>query len=384
MSSICEFELSNSNGVYYSGEILCGAIILKTSFAKDIRDIRIIFRGEGKVCWSENQKRKHSDGNYTNESINFVANKLYIDNVTTVHGEGTLQPGTYTYPFEIQLPLECPTACEGRFGHIRYILALMLRRPSRFDNTFSKPLTVIKSQDLNLNPSFRTPVTSEDIYNSSSWFCLGGKITATLSIPFGGYAIGQRIKFTLQIQNQSMYDLNGYSIEFNRNMRFTAHSPHLKSRDDITILYRKTYDNLCKTTRIFNGDFQIVSTPPTTENTGILRVNYILQVILNTGGGCNAKKVKSVRLPIFIGDVPLRESFASTEPIESDNFIATTPTAPDLILDEESDNDLPPSYQELCPPSFEEAIRSGSPFIDIELDEHNRHVGFSPLYPTYS
>ncbi|XP_037825333.1 arrestin domain-containing protein 17-like isoform X3 [Lucilia sericata] len=218
-----------------------------------------------------------------NENIQMVTTQMSrsilwltncIDNITTVHGEGTLQPGTYTYQFEIQLPLECPTACEGRFGHIRYILALMLRRPSRFDNTFSKPLTVIKSQDLNLNPAFRTPVTSEDIYNSISWFCLGGKITATLSIPFGGYAIGQRIKFTLQIHNQSMNDLYGYTIEFTRNMRFTAHSPHLRSRDDITILYKKTYDNICKTstTRIFNGDFQIVSTPPSTENTGILRL----------------------------------------------------------------------------------------------------------------
>lgn len=78
-----------------------------------------------------------------------------MDNNRTVQGEGILRPGTYTYRFEIPLPQETPTACEGRYGHIRYILALMLRRPSGFDNTFSKPLTVIKSQDLNLNPEFR-------------------------------------------------------------------------------------------------------------------------------------------------------------------------------------------------------------------------------------
>lgn len=37
MPSTCEFQLNNSNAVYYSGDIVSGAIVLKTSFAKDVR-----------------------------------------------------------------------------------------------------------------------------------------------------------------------------------------------------------------------------------------------------------------------------------------------------------------------------------------------------------
>lgn len=35
------------------------------------------------------------------------------------------------------------------------------------------------------------------------------------------------------------------------------------------------------------------------------------------------------------------------------------------------------------PPTFEEATRSHSPFIDMDKDERHRHIGFRPLYPTY-
>ncbi|XP_065364491.1 arrestin domain-containing protein 3-like [Calliphora vicina] len=383
MPSTCEFQLNNSNAVYYSGEVVSGAIVLKTLFAKDVRDIRLIFRGEGKVSWTETESRKHSDGTRTNESVNFIANEVYMDNTTTVHDEGILRPGTYTYRFEIPLPEETPTACEGRYGHIRYILALMLRRPSCFDNTFSKPLTVIKSQDLNLNPDFRIPIVTENIVNSCCWSCLSGNINTILKVPFGGYAIGQRVKFSVIIQNHSMTDIHSYTIEFIRRMTFTARSPHQRRRHDLTILHTKIYDNRCKpwTMSNFDGDFPIVSTPPSTEGDSILRVGYSLKVTFHMGGFSANNNNNSLSLPIFIGDVPLRESFVTSEDMESDRFIDAAPTAPELFSD---DPDLPPSYQELCPPSFEEAIRSGSPFIDIDKDEHNRHIGFRPLYPMYS
>ncbi|XP_065354354.1 arrestin domain-containing protein 3-like [Calliphora vicina] len=379
MPSTCEFQLNNPNAVYNSGDIISGAIVLNTNSPKVIRDIRIIFRGEGKVSWTETERRRKSDGTYTNHTVKYKANELYIDNSTTVLGEGTLPAGTHTYTFQILVPLRCPTSCEARYGHIRYELMLKLNRPFRFDNEFSKPLTVLKLLDLNLNPAFRIPIESEDVFSSCCWSCSNGTVNTTLTIPFGGYAIGQSIKYSLYIQNQSMNDIEGYTIEFNRKIIFTARTPRHKVREEKTTLHNKSYGVRCLrlTTRIFDGNFLIVSTPPTTEGEGIISVRYSLKVIISSSDN-------SISVPIVIGTVPLRESMETAVPSQNDRLVTVAPTAPELRLVDQSGSDLPPSYQELGPPSFEEATRSSSPFIDTDRNEHNRHIGFRPLYPSYS
>ncbi|XP_065354353.1 arrestin domain-containing protein 3-like [Calliphora vicina] len=382
MPSTCEFQLNNPNAVYNSGDTVSGAIVLNTNSPKDIRDIRIIFRGEGKVSWTETERRRKSDGTYTNHTVQYKAHELYIDNTTTVCGEGTLPAGTHTYTFQILLPLLCPTSCEGRYGHIRYELMLKLNRPFRFDNEFSIPLTVLKLIDLNLNPAFRIPIESEDVFSSCWWCCSNGTVNTTLTIPFGGYAIGQSVKYSLYVQNQSMDDIEGYTIEFNRKIIFVARTPHHKVREDKTTLHKKSYGIRCLrlTTRIFDGNFLIVSTPPTTEGESIISVRYSIKVILNMAG-CSSDNSMSV--PIVIGTVPLRESMLTAVPLETNRLITVAPTAPELPQDDQRGNDLPPSYQELGPPSFEEATRSSSPFIDTDRNKHNRHIGFRPLYPSY-
>ncbi|XP_037825326.1 arrestin domain-containing protein 1-like isoform X5 [Lucilia sericata] len=305
-------------------------------------DICITFYGEAKVSWKKTRRQGK-----VNHTIHYKSNELYIDNTTTVHGEGTLPAGIHTYNFQIALPFECPTSCEGRFGHIRYTLTLKLTRPYRFNNIFNKVLTVVKPQDLNFSPVLRIPIETEDNFNSCLWFCSKGSINVKLSIPFGSYAIGQIAKYSVHIQNQSMIDINGYTIYFISKVTFTAHEPKHKTRDDETSVYEKSYDVKCLrlTTRIFDGTFPIGPTTPSTPGESIIKVQYLLKVTLNMAG-CN--KDKSILIPIFIGTIPMRENVI---PLENDPLIV--PTAPALTLNEQRSNDLPPSYQDLDPPSRE-------------------------------
>ena len=80
---------------------------------------------------------------------------MYINNSTLVHGEGNLPAGLHTYSFVIPLPWECPTSIEGKYGHVRYEISLRLNRYLRFDNIYKQPITVIRTIDLNLNPSYK-------------------------------------------------------------------------------------------------------------------------------------------------------------------------------------------------------------------------------------
>lgn len=63
-----------------------------------------------------------------------------------------IQPGSYIYNFSCQLPYEVPSSFESPYGHIRYSVKVVLDRPKRFDNTFTKNFTVLKALDLNYEP----------------------------------------------------------------------------------------------------------------------------------------------------------------------------------------------------------------------------------------
>lgn len=56
--------------------------------------------------------------------------------------------GTYTYPFECQLPVEVPSSIETDVGAIKYVANLVLDRPSWQIPTPDFLFTVIKPFDL--------------------------------------------------------------------------------------------------------------------------------------------------------------------------------------------------------------------------------------------
>ncbi|XP_075145124.1 arrestin domain-containing protein 17-like [Haematobia irritans] len=386
MPSTCKFQLNSPNGVYYSGQTVSGNVILNTESVKDIRNIRIRFLGESKVSWSETERRRRSDGHYHSHTVYYRANEVYVDNATLVRGAGKLPKGTYTFSFNIFLPLACPTSCEGRYGHTRYALWLIIDRPLRFDNEFSKPLTVLRTADLNLNPAFKVPVQAEEIASLGCWPCSSGKITYILRVPFGAYAAGQTLRYSLLIQNQSMSDISGFEVEFNELVTFTAHTPRHKTRETNTTLAHQVREEQCLrlSNRQIDGELVLPSLPPDTEGMGIIRVQHTLDFELEVDG-CHTNKTISV--PIFIGTIPIRESLMSVPsmnlPESSDNgYTNIMPTAP--LLPQADDNmDKPPSYGDLQPPSFEEAMRSESPFKDPDANEHSQVIGFRPLYPVY-
>ncbi|XP_013118294.2 arrestin domain-containing protein 3 [Stomoxys calcitrans] len=377
MPSVFLCNLDHPNGVYYSGQTINGTIQLNTTKEKQVRNVRIVFLGEGKVKWDESYTTTDSNGNSTTHTTYYRSHEVYVNNETFVRGEGVLPVGLHTYTFSITLPAQCPTSCEGTYGHIRYGISLILNRVLRFDNVYHIPLTVLQTVDLNLNPVFRLPLLAEDSASVCCWPCSGGKMMYSLRAPFGAYTPGQVVKYALAIQNQSMASTNGYKLQFIQKMTFTATSPSRKQKHTRTTLIKQESPETCLrlTNRIFKGEFRIPSVSPTTDASSIIYVEYKMKITIFMLG-CH--KSRDISLPIFIGNIPLRESRVSPEPV--------SPTAPEMEKPsaDASSADMPPSYHDLKPPSYEAALQSESPFVDHDVDKHHRVVGFRPLYPVYS
>ena len=89
---------------------------------------------------------------YVNTTINYRGSKVFVEADTILSDANVLTPGSHRYNVENILPLKCPTSCEGRFSHVRYELTVQLKRAD-YDDYFIKPITVISTVDLNLNPN---------------------------------------------------------------------------------------------------------------------------------------------------------------------------------------------------------------------------------------
>ncbi|KAH8369146.1 hypothetical protein KR009_002747 [Drosophila setifemur] len=376
MPSTCSFELDRPEPIYYSGETITGRATLTTTENKSVNEVYILFEGEAKVRWEERRTRTQN-GKTHHYTEYFRGKHTYLNTRTNVFGSGELPAGTHTYTFCIALPLECPSSVVQKYGKITYEISVVIDRQWRFNNIFKQPLTVLQTYNLNMSPELLVPLVLEETKYFCCWPCSSGPVLTTLTIPFGGYAPGQKIRFTLEIDNQSSgYDLDGIEVCLKQTYVFRAESPHHKTREKVYRLNETGHGEqvLRLSKRVINGILAIPAVPPSSRNSGIISVSYCVILAIDMGS-CHVNTEFDV--PIIIGTIPLAQS--AEDPRNVVNWIPETPDTPAGAA-----GDLPPSYDNCKPPTFEEATKFGEKFIDTDVDEHNRTDDFIPRYPMYT
>ena len=79
-------DLRGEKRNFFPGEAICGDVLLTVNRELKLREVRIEFYGEAKVCWTEAtrpKKRKAEMRDYTNY-------EQYLNIAATVFGKGTL------------------------------------------------------------------------------------------------------------------------------------------------------------------------------------------------------------------------------------------------------------------------------------------------------
>ncbi|BFF89509.1 arrestin domain-containing protein 3 [Drosophila madeirensis] len=377
MPTVCTFELDHSDPIYYSGEVINGRINLHTDSNKSVNEVYILFRGEAKVSWNEHKTRT-SNGKTQHYTENYRGKQTYLRTRTQVFGSGDLPSGDHQYTFCIPLPLDCPTSCDMKYGKIFYEISLVIDKQWGFNKDFKQPLTVIQTYNLNISPDLLIPLVREDVKYFCCWPCTSGPVLSTLTIPFGGYAPGQKIHYSLEIDNKSgAYDLDGFELQLKQVSLFKAQTPHYKTRDIDKRLY-----GCCKgervlrfSKRVINGTLLIPSVPPTTRTDSIIAISYRVLFSIKMGD-CHMDAEFDV--PLVIGTIPLAQS--AEDPTHVAEWIPHTPDTPAGA----TGGDMPPSYENCKPPTFEEATNLGDRFIDPDVDEQNPTNDFIPRYPMYT
>lgn len=152
----------------------------------------------------------------------------------------------------------------------------------------------------------------DSISNICCWPCSRGKISLTLTIPFGAYVPDQNIKYTLNVQNHSSSDIESFYFQLFKTITFTARTPHHKKRISSNMLNSiKSLEHcLRQSNRVIEGELYIPSTSPTTNMNDIIYVEYKLSAILKISDCCSTPHVT---VPIIIGTIPITESLANNQ-----------------------------------------------------------------------
>lgn len=248
-----------------------------------------------------------------------------------------LQPGTHQFTYTVDLPHGVPTSFVGQYGEIKYEVLVTIDRSMRFDNVFKKPFTVVRTMNLNMIPTLGIPIEREAESSFCCCCCASGPINMKLSLPFSGFASGQKIPYNIIIDNEAGSDVNNVEVKLIQRIVFLSRSPERAQKVDKFTLYSENLGSVLKyTKKEFNKEIQLGSLPPSNEDPGdIIQISYYLMAKMKKGFFHTNEDVK---IPITIGTVPLIQS--SRNP---NNVISMQPTAP-LLTDDDMGGDKPPPY----------------------------------------
>lgn len=313
-----DIELDNST--YYAGQTINGQIKLTLDSPKKLRGIAVIFLGEARTEWREDRhfnERKQLETTY--EVRYFKGQEQCLKVQQYVMGgkrgpETELPPGTHAYPITCDLPSSLPNSFEGELGHIRYTVQVILDEASFFGNDGKKVnFTVNAPIDLN-DSSLSQPF---DLKLQKSFLGLesdSGPLTVVTSIPQTGYASGQTLPITCEIDNASHVQLNAVQFALRKLVTYYSSNPRTEKRHTNKILAEVSTGPVePRASGKFEQHIEIPETPQSITNSKIIALGYDLNVKCAVKG---PHFKLSGKIPITLGS----NRMYSTVPASSSGF----------------------------------------------------------------
>lgn len=219
-----------------------------------------------------------------------------------------VEAGEYIYAFEYELPNNIAYSTEGKYGEIYYGIKVVLNIPQELDKEIRLPLTVIRYEDLNLQPLLKYP-KREETSKTFCWFficCLGSSpLVISVSIPYSGFVPGQKIPITIEMNNQSHVDVRSTKITLKGLHTFNFEYPSTCKQIE---KYRLDYK---LTTGVKSGKAvkleESLKVPemlnPSNENQcKVFQITYVIKVAAVVD---DPHQSPFVHIPITVGSFPL-------------------------------------------------------------------------------
>ncbi|XP_041372265.1 arrestin domain-containing protein 3-like [Gigantopelta aegis] len=309
--SVFEIVLSNPQGVYFTGQVLQGHVILELTEIIKLRGIRISFRGKAFVHWTDQSMRGAGQSRFR-EVRHHSATEEYLDISLALLARGSkseekkiLPPGQYTYPFQIELPYNLPSSFEGQFGFVRYWVVVNIEKPWNTDYSVKKVFTVICPVDLNREPTASTSSQCRKQKRMCCLCCRSGPVCAELCVNQKGYVPGEPLYINAEVTNLSRRKMGVSSVALRMSVVF--HTPG-KSRSVTQQVCKMKHGQVpAGETDLWEGEKMVIPPLPPSFLLGcnIIDIKYTIELRVDPVGPAFDL---CVPVDIIIGTIPIQSS----------------------------------------------------------------------------
>lgn len=315
-----EILLDNKRKSYYPGQLLSGNVVIVTKRDILLRAIRLRVCGETKVLFTETHGNSDENGHPTI----YKASEIYVKEEKTLWGdyfEGTEETeleefptGSYSYPFQFQLPKNSVASLERDLGHVKYYLKLIMDNgPWKFDDYTVVPITVLPVFDLKLIPETANPVES---FVSKEFLFSEGVMEVTAQVPKLGYIPDEVIPVSAHIYNSSEHRIVGVDMKLVQTTTFTGYCGETVTvRSDSAVVAETDRDfaaDLKKHTNwVITETLAVPQTLPSFYYSPYIHLTYKLHLRIVPSGMTAAIELE---LPIMIGTLPVLPFFHAVMP----------------------------------------------------------------------
>ncbi|TPX56899.1 hypothetical protein SpCBS45565_g08319 [Spizellomyces sp. 'palustris'] len=182
------------------GRPLVGAVTIDVSSPLEIKGVQVSFYGEAEIEYEYTKMEENSEGQKVSKKHEFKKEKKFDKMKVQVTGPQKLNPGNYTFPFELNLPAHLQPSFKYKKDkmevEIKYrVHAKVLKGALKSDSKSEKaPVKIL--------PAVPSPSPKEKSDTNKFMF---GKGTSTVSVklPDTTFTLGQAIVFNVECNNDS-------------------------------------------------------------------------------------------------------------------------------------------------------------------------------------
>ncbi|EDW81371.1 uncharacterized protein Dwil_GK11055 [Drosophila willistoni] len=293
----CQFNLSRSAGVYYTGEQILGSVALSVGKKPvQVEGIKITLLGLTTVNWKESvngpPQIEHNDcSSQPLEPLEmfYKSSKTLIEYTQQLTDALLLLPGkSHLASYDFQLPQSLPATCRLSHGSTNYILKVNLERQGKHVKSFHHRLIVKKC----INFNDLRPQTKDTCHMSL-------KMSRSVFVP--GQSVGYELQTNLP---------QPYITRLCHSITYQSEVPCRKSKNVITVLDESS--EMC-------GELRLPLTAPIMtageeDQEEAIQISYLIET-LYTDRDC--RRV-SLQLPVYVGTIaPPMDSISSQSAIEA-------------------------------------------------------------------
>uniref|UniRef100_A0A8C9VA35 Arrestin domain containing 1 n=1 Tax=Scleropages formosus TaxID=113540 RepID=A0A8C9VA35_SCLFO len=305
MGKLQEFGISftNNKTVYSPGESISGSVRIVLGQPLQCKAVKVNCLGTCGVSSRMND-------------TTWDLQEQYFSSTLSLADKGTLTKGEHSLPFQFLIPVSAPTSYEGAFGKIVYRLKATIDTP-RFSKDYETQMVFFLLRHLNLNEvaHIEQPSSAQTTKKFTYLLVKTGTIVLKAQSDMRGYTPGQVIKLTAHIQNMSGKDTGYMVASLMQKVTYKTKRPTCDER-----MVAEVEGAGVKAGKNVEWKEQIIV--PALPQSGLagcnlITIDYFVQVSVKS-------PEVSVRLPIYIGNIPV----SSPVPLPRSRSHGVAPTAP--------------------------------------------------------